>query len=419
MLNIKQLISELCPKGVECKPLGELCSIITKQTGFDYSNHIKNSLLSDKKEDTLPYIQTKFFTGKNFIYDTDYFIPLNVADRFPKILLDCKCLLFSIVGASIGNIGLFPGTVKAFCGGAICVAKPLQEYNIEYLYYYLSSSHGQKQIFNKVKGSGQATITIEDIRKFEIPLPPVSIQEEIVRILDEFSEQKDMLISKLNEELNAKKQQYEYFRDLLFDSFTEDTYIPIQTFATCVSGGTPSTDKSEYWENGTISWMSSGEVNLFEVFETEKKITEEGFKNSSTKMIPVGTVVIALAGQGKTRGTVAITRIPLCTNQSLCSIITNDKMVNSEYLLFYLQAQYQTLRKISCKDGMRGGLNLKMIREFNVPVPSISQQKAIVQKIKTFNDLYFKINSEIGLEIKGRQQQYEYFRDKLLTFNCV
>ena len=69
--------------------------------------------------------------------------------------------------------------------------------------------------------------------------------------------------------------------------------------------------------------MSSGEVNYGEVYKTEKYITKEGYENSSTKMLPVNTVVIALAGQGKTRGTVAITRIPLCTNQSLCGIVTN------------------------------------------------------------------------------------------------
>lgn len=103
-----------------------------------------------------------------FDYETDYYIPDVVAERFPKIVLDQKCILFSIVGASIGNVGLFPGEQKAFLGGAICVAKPKKEYCADYLYYYLSSKYGQKQIFRKVKGAGQATVTIEDIREFII-----------------------------------------------------------------------------------------------------------------------------------------------------------------------------------------------------------------------------------------------------------
>ena len=78
-------------------------------------------------------------------------------------------------------------------------------------------------------------------------------------------------------------------------------------------------------------------------------------------MVPPNTVVIALAGQGKTRGTVAITRIPLCTNQSLCAIVTNETVM-SEFLLHYLRSKYQQLRDISSGDGTCGGLNLKIVR---------------------------------------------------------
>ena len=123
-------------------------------------------------------------------------------------------------------------------------------------------------------------------------------------------------------------------------------YKPIGSFANCYPGATPKTTIPEYWENGTIPWMSSGEVNQGEVTYTEKKITQAGYDNTSTKMVPPNTVVIALAGQGKTRGTVAITRIPLCTNQSLCAIVTNET-VDSCYLLHFLRSQYQQLRDVS------------------------------------------------------------------------
>ena len=122
-------------------------------------------------------------------------------------------------------------------------------------------------------------------------------------------------------------------------------YKTIQTFANCYAGATPKKDKPEYWYNGTIPWMSSGEVNKEEIFETDTKISEEGFNNSSTKMLPPNTVVIALAGQGKTRGLVAITRIELCTNQSLCGIVV-DNTVIPEYLFHFLRSQYTNLRMI-------------------------------------------------------------------------
>ena len=183
-------------------------------------------------------------------------------------------------------------------------------------------------------------------------------------------------------------------------------------FAELIVGATPKTSIAEYWSNGTISWMSSGEVNYGKIYTTEKKISKLGFDNCSTKLVPPDTVVIALAGQGKTRGTVAITKIPLCTNQSLCSIITNGK-VNSMYLFYYLQSKYQDLRHISSGDGNRGGLNLKMISNYEIPIPTLSEQERIVSILDKFEAL---VNDELPAEIAARRKQYEYYREKLLTF---
>ena len=195
--------------------LGELCSLVTKQTGFDYSNHIKDSLIMEEKEGTVPYIQTKFFTGKTFNYNTDYYVPQEIVNRFPKITLDSKCLLFSIVGASIGNVGLFPNERTCFLGGAICVAKVKPEYNIEYLYYCIEAKDVQRQIRKKTKGAGQATITVEDIREFSIPLPPIEVQNEIVRLLNSFSSLCNDITTGLPAEIEARQKQYEYYRDKL------------------------------------------------------------------------------------------------------------------------------------------------------------------------------------------------------------
>lgn len=189
-------------------------------------------------------------------------------------------------------------------------------------------------------------------------------------------------------------------------------YKPISEFAECYAGATPSTTKPEYWENGTIPWMSSGEVNKRVIYETEKKITQAAYDNCSTKMVPPGTVVVALAGQGKTRGLVAITRIELCTNQSLCSIIPN-KTMKSEFLYHFLRSQYQKLRSISSGDGTRGGLNLAMVKAFLVPVPPLPLQEEIVRILDSFT----KLEAELEAELEARRQQYEFYRDKLLSFN--
>jgi len=186
----------------------------------------------------------------------------------------------------------------------------------------------------------------------------------------------------------------------------------------CYAGATPKTSVKEYWENGDIPWMSSGEVNYGQVLYTEKKITKLGFENSSTKMIPANSVVIALAGQGKTRGTVAITRIELCTNQSLCAVVTNNEVL-SDYLFYFLKTQYAQLRNVSSGDGTRGGLNLQMIREYRVPVPSLEEQERIVAILDKFDALVNDISTGLPAEIQARRQQYEYYRGKLLTFEPV
>lgn len=191
----------------------------------------------------------------------------------------------------------------------------------------------------------------------------------------------------------------------------------ISEIADCYSGATPASGVPSYWENGTIPWMSSGEVNKGTVYDTDKNITQAGFDSCSTKMIPPNAVVIALAGQGKTRGMVARTRLSLCTNQSLCSIILNVAIVESDFLYYFLTTQYQQLRSVSSGDGTRGGLNLQMIRSYRVPVPPLKVQREIVKILDTFAKLEAELKAELEAELEARRQQYRYYRDTLLTFD--
>jgi type I restriction enzyme S subunit len=146
-----------------------------------------------------------------------------------------------------------------------------------------------------------------------------------------------------------------------------------------IAGGTPSTLKKEYWD-GTIRWMSSGELNYKKVYEVEKRITEAGLKNSSTKLIPVGCILIGLAGQGKTRGTVAINMVELCTNQSIAAIFPNEQIFDNNFLYQNLDSRYDELRRLSTGEGGRGGLNLQIIKSLKVPLPPKAEQ----QKIASF-----------------------------------
>lgn len=193
-------------------------------------------------------------------------------------------------------------------------------------------------------------------------------------------------------------------------------YRPIKEIATCYPGATPKTSRPEYWENGTIPWMSSGEVNKGVIYETEQRITQLGYDSSSTKMVPPNSVVIALAGQGKTRGTVAITRIELCTNQSLCAIVPGPEM-RPEFLLHFLKSRYKDLRHISSGNGERGGLNVQMIKEYLAPVPPVEIQDEIVCILDEYYAKNNQLITALNNELASRQRQYEYYRDLLLTFD--
>ena len=183
----------------------------------------------------------------------------------------------------------------------------------------------------------------------------------------------------------------------------------IGDIAKCYAGATPSTKNASYWEDGIIPWMSSGEVHQGIVTHTATYITQLGYDNSSTKMIPKGSIVIALAGQGKTRGSVAITDIELCTNQSLCGIVLDKSDIINKYVYYFLGTRYNHLRKISSGEGTRGGLNLKMISEYEIPIPAISEQVRIVGILDTFTSSIDNLKQQIA----QRRKQYEYYRDQL------
>ncbi|HCA3884270.1 TPA: restriction endonuclease subunit S, partial [Salmonella enterica] len=308
----------------------------------------------------------------------------------------------------------------------------------KYFYHFMKSLN----LMALDTGSGRPSLTQAILNKLLIPIPcpdnpekSLAIQSEIVRILDAFT----ALTNELTNELKLRKQQYNYYREQLLsfdDGSTKFAYLEKLLDGAEVewkvlgdvakkiySGGTPDTKKTEYWEGGTFPWMSSGEVNLKTVKETEKYITEAGLNNSSAKLVPKNSVVMALAGQGKTRGKVARTRIALTTNQSLAALTFDEKKINSDYIFYFLETQYESLRQISSGNSGRGGLNLQMISAYKVPVPcpnnpekSLAIQSEIVRILDKFDTLTNSISEGLPREIELRKKQYEHYRNLLFSF---
>ena len=185
----------------------------------------------------------------------------------------------------------------------------------------------------------------------------------------------------------SKKKRY--IPELRFPEFRkEGKWITksIGSISKVSAGGTPTSTEPKYW-GGDIPWMNSGELNLKKIYEVANSITELGLKESSTKKIPPLCVLIGLAGQGKTRGTAAINYIELCTNQSIAAIHPNKVMFNSEFLFHRIDFMYKTLRRLSTGQGGRGGLNLSIIKEIEIPFPQKKEQQKIASCLSSLDEL--------------------------------
>ncbi|WP_033758554.1 restriction endonuclease subunit S [Helicobacter pylori] len=184
--------------------LGDITTSFTKQTGFDYSASIKPTLIKEQLPNYIPFIQNKDFSGHYINYKTDYFIPNEIAIRFPQILLNEKCLLISIVG-SIGNVAVFNHSQDAFTGCAIAVLKFKEKKSLDFVMHFLMSASGQKSLLNIVKASSHKSIILADLRDLLIPLPPLNEQIAIANILSGLDHEIISLKNKKRQFDNIKK----------------------------------------------------------------------------------------------------------------------------------------------------------------------------------------------------------------------
>jgi type I restriction enzyme S subunit len=261
-------------------------------------------------------------------------------------------------------------------------------------------------------GGAQQSLNRNFIAPIRIAVPKGNEQEAIAGVLSDT----DALIESL-ERLIAKKRKIKQgaMQELLtgrkrLPGFADQWQVKsIGEFTNCIAGGTPSTLVPSYW-GGSVRWMSSGELNQRFVSDVVGRITETGLRNCATKIIPTKCVLVGLAGQGKTRGTVAMNLVELCTNQSIAAILPSAAFV-PDYLYYNLDMRYSELRDLSAGDGGRGGLNLTIIKRIPIPFPTIQEQTAIAAVLSD-------MDSEItALEIKlARTRQLKQgMMEQLLT----
>lgn len=255
-----------------------------------------------------------------------------------------------------------------------------EENNLRFLYYKLAN-------LNYVIESHERH-WIKKFAGFSMKVPKIEEQNEVVEVISYF----DKHIENLSKLIEKKKMIRDgAVVDLVsgkkrLSNFSGKwDYKPVKLITKeVITGGTPSTNIKEYW-GGSVPWLASTEIHQKNIKNATKNISGLGLLNSSAKIAPKDSVLIALAGQGKTRGTAAILEKDMAINQSLAALVCNED--NYYKFLFYaIEMNYEALRELSSGDGGRGGLNKKLIKDFKISIPLDKNEQIAIANILSYMD---------------------------------
>ena len=317
----------------------------------------------------------------------------------------------------------------------------------KYLYYFCVMFN-----FKELdKSTTIPSLAKRDLLNIKMPVPPRPEQERIVANIEElFSE-----LDKAVETLQTTKQQLAVYRQAVLKEAFEGKYTenwrgknpsasPQYDFETVKInhpvykdtsgdenemalnlpkswlkvrfgdifdvqvGATPSRRIPAYW-SGDIHWVSSGEVRFNTIFQTGERITEEGLKHSSTNIQPIGTVMLAMIGEGKTRGQAAILAVPAAHNQNTAAILVPKTPCNSKYVYYFLQMNYENTRRVGSGNNQKA-LNKERVRALRIPFTSFAEQKEIVEEIESRLSVCDRIDQTVDTAL----QQADALRQSIL-----
>ena len=382
----------------------------------DYSDNYKTPVLT---------------AGKSFIlgYTNE---TAGIFDRLPVIIFDDFTTAIQYVS--------FPFKVKSSAMKILHINKNLV--HPKYIFYRM-------QVI-QFDHSTHKRYWIQQYSKIKVKIPPLPEQERIVARIEElFSE-----LDKAVETLNTTKQQLAVYRqavlkeafegklskqwrntnnsspynDLLSiyrkdqcfkDTSGDENEIELKLPSTWIKtrigevftvevGATPKRSVSEYW-NGDINWVSSGEVQFNTISQTKEKITHKGLTNSSSNLNPAGTVMLAMIGEGKTRGQAAILNVEAAHNQNTAAILVSQTPCSSKYLYYFLLLNYENTRRIGSGNNQKA-LNKERVRAIRFPFTSFREQKIIIEEIER----RLSVCDQIEKTIEQSLQQAEALRQSIL-----
>ena len=378
--------------------LGDICIQITDGShnppmGVEQSNYL---MLSSKNidDDHITFNDPRYLSQEDFEAENK------------RTNIKPNDLLITIVG-TIGRVAIVPNSLTEFCvqrSVAVLKPKPEMVYN-RFLMYYLQNM--RPYLEQESRGVAQKGIYLKQLSNLSIILPPLDEQRKIAAALDKVSD----LIAK-------RRQQLDKLDELIKARFVEMfggihnsldfPYLPIKDFTSVISGGTPDRNSPRYWNSGEIKWVKTTELQNKVINDTEEKITREGLENSSAKMVPANTILIAMYGQGKTRGMTGYLSVEASTNQA-CACILPSQKINQKYLWQYMILSYEKLRSLA-KGGNQPNLNGAMIKNFPVLVPPIELQNQFAAFVEQTEKTKTAISRSLEkLETLKKALMQEYF----------
>jgi type I restriction enzyme M protein len=337
--------------------IGDLCNV---QSGFAFKSELFNAF------EGFPIIRIRDIKPSRT--DTKY--NGSYSDEF---LVENGDLLIGMDGEF--NATLWKGG-RALLNQRVCRLLNFRGVVKEYIFSLIQKK--LKDIEDKTYAVTVKHISAKQILDIQIPLPPYSVQVEIVSEIDSYQKI-----------IDGARQVVENYKPRI-EIDQEWEMVELGKVCELSTGGTPKSAIKEYYENGEIRWLVSGDIHKEEIFDCEGRITELGYKNSNTRFLPINSVLIALNGQGKTRGSVAILRVKATSNQSIVAIhpLREDKLL-PEFLYLQLKAKYQEIRDIT-GDNERSGLNMPIIRGIKIYFPEISVQKELIREFREENEIVKK-----------------------------
>ena len=410
MSRLAELIEELCPDGVEFRRLDEL---FATRNGYTPSR----SDMSAWDSHDIPWFRMEDIRENGGILDSALTYVSSSAVK--KGVLFPENSLLVATSATIGAHALI--TVPHLSNQRFTSLQLKDEYrkhfDYRFLYYYCFVLDAF--CLDHVNVSSFPSVDMRAFRSFKFPFVPLAVQREIVRILDQFT----TLEAELEAELEARRTQYEHYRNhlLSYESLAARgpvSWIPLREFGVWSGGGTPSKSRADYWDEGNIPWITPKDMRSSKIQNSMMNITDRAVRESNVKLIEAPSIALVVRSS-ILQHTFPVAQIDVDAtfNQDMKTLVVDSDRFERRYIYYALLANGQEiLRQTSKLGGSVNSLVVPRLMDFEIPVPALDEQQHIADLLDRFDVLVNDITSGLPAEIAARRAQYEHYRDRLLSF---